>query len=436
MDKREFARRRKRLTETMDEGAIVIISAPPVKLRNRDAEFMYRPDSDFFYLTGFPEPDAVAVFVPGREQGEYLLFCRERDVEAERWHGSRVGLEGACDTYGADDAFPISDIDDILPGLLENRDRIFYSMGNYSSFDQRVLGWVNQVRSRARSGVHAPAEFFTLEHLLHDLRLFKSKGEIAAMEKAVAASEQGHRQAMAVCRPGMNEYELEAELVHQFMRAGCRSCAYTPIVAGGGNACTLHYTANDQSLQNGQLVLIDAGAEYDCYAADITRTFPVNGRFSPAQRAIYELVLAAQEAAIEKIRPGNHWNEPHEAAVEVLAAGLKTLGILKGSLATILKKEKYKKFYMHRTGHWIGMDVHDVGDYKLGDEWRVFEPGMCLTVEPGLYIEGGDRRIARKWWNIGVRIEDDFVVTEKGIRMLTQDLPRTVDEVEAMVGQG
>jgi len=434
MERREFARRRKRVMETMDERSIAIVAAAPVRTRNRDVEYPYRPDSDFYYLTGFPEPEAVAVLAPGRAQGEYLLFCRERDPEMELWTGARAGLEGACETYDADDAFPIGDIDDILPGLMENRERVLYSMGYSPELDQRVMGWVNRVRRRARAGVNAPAEFMALDHVLHEMRLFKSTAELKLMRRAGEVSARAHRRAMRVCRAGLREYQVEAELTHEFVLAGCRSPAYPSIVAAGPNACVLHYTANDAVLRDGELLLIDAGAEHECYASDVTRTFPVSGRFNRAQRDVYALVLAAQRAAIEQVRPGNHWNDPHEAAVRVLTEGLVDLGLLKGRVSTLIKKERYKKFFMHRTGHWLGMDVHDVGDYRVGGQWRLLEPGMVMTVEPGLYIRGGERGVARKWRNIGVRIEDDVLVTRDGHEVLTRSLPKDVDEVEALVG--
>ncbi|MGF1614598.1 MAG: Xaa-Pro aminopeptidase [Gammaproteobacteria bacterium] len=434
MEKKEFARRRKRLTEAMGDDAIAILPAASVRARNRDVEFPFRPDSDFYYLTGFPEPEAVAVLVPGRKQGEYLLFCRERDPEKELWDGARAGLEGACRHYQADDAFPIGDVDDIVPGLMEGRERVFYALGYNPEFDQQVLGWLNQLRGRARTGVVPPAEFVALDHVLHELRLFKSKSELRLMRKAMAISAQAHRRAMAICRPGMREFEIEAELIYEFMRGGSRAPAYPSIVAAGANSCTLHYTANNGVLKSGDLLLIDAGAEYEYYAADITRTFPVNGRFTPVQKAIYELVLQAQHEAIAQVRPGNPWQTPHEAAVRVLTEGLLQLGLLKGRLSTLIKKERYKPFYMHRTGHWLGMDVHDVGDYKVADEWRVFEPGMVTTIEPGLYIRGGDAGLPKKWWNIGVRIEDDVLVTEQGSEVLTAEVPKSVEAIEALVG--
>jgi len=434
MARQDFVRRRRRLMEMMEANSIAVLPTAPVCQRNRDVEYPYRPDSDFYYLTGFLEPEAVAVIIPGRPEGEYLLFCRERDPHKELWNGRRAGLEGACDTYRADDAFPIGDIDDILPGLMENRDRVYYAMGVYPEFDQNVMGWVNQVRGQARAGVNAPGEFVALDHLVHEMRLFKGKSELNALRKAMEVSARAHRRAMQICRPGLREYQLEAEFLHEFMLGGSRAPAYPPIVGGGANGCILHYTDNTDVLKEGELVLIDAGAECEYYAADITRTFPVNGRFKPAQKALYEVVLAAQQAAIDQVRPGKHWNEPHEAAVRVITEGLVELGLLKGRVSKLIKEVAYKAFYMHRTGHWLGMDVHDVGDYKVEGEWRVLEPGMVMTVEPGLYIPAGNKRVARKWWNIGIRIEDDVLVTKDGCEVLTADVPKTVDAIEAVMG--
>jgi len=433
MDQKEFARRRKQLMRMMGPDSIAILPTNPEQSRNRDVDFPFRPDSDFYYLTGFPEPEAVAVLVPGRGHGEYLLFCRDRDPEMETWNGRRAGPEGAVERFAADDAFPIGDIDDILPGLLESRDRVFYTMGATPDFDKRVIGWVNQIRSQSRAGKHAPDEFISLEHFVHDMRLYKSRLEIKVMRQAANIAARAHKRAMQVCRPGMMEYELEAEFLHEFRKAGGEP-AYPSIVGGGENACILHYTENNAELRDGDMVLIDAGVEHLCYASDITRCFPVNGRFSEAQRAVYELVLEAQLAAIEEVYPGNHWNAPHEAAVKVITKGLVKLGLLKGRTATLIKDQAYRRFYMHRTGHWLGMDVHDVGDYKVGDEWRVLEPGMVLTVEPGLYIAAGSKGVARKWWNIGVRIEDDVLVTRDGHDILSKNVPKSVAEIENLMG--
>jgi Xaa-Pro aminopeptidase len=432
MDQKEFARRRKQLMHMMGQDAIAILPTNPVRPRNRDVDYPFRPDSDFFYLTGFPEPEAVAVLVPGRPHGEYLLFCRDRDLEKETWNGRRAGPEGAVERFGADDAFPIGDIDDILPGLLESHERVFYTMGATPDFDQRVIGWVNRIRSQSRAGKQTPDEFVSLEHFVHDMRLYKSRAEVKVMRQAANIAARAHKRAMQVCRPGMMEYELEAEYLHEFRRAGGEP-AYPSIVGGGENACVLHYTENNAELNGGDLVLIDAGVEHQCYASDITRCFPVNGRFSKAQRAIYELVLDAQLAAIEEVYPGNNWNAPHDAAVKVITRGLVKLGLLKGRTPSLVKEQAFRKFYMHRTGHWLGMDVHDVGEYKVGDEWRVLEPGMVLTVEPGIYIAARSKGVARKWWNIGVRIEDDVLVTRAGYDVLSKNVPKTVEEIEALM---
>jgi len=429
----EFVRRRRRLMQQMGDGGIAILPAAPERQRNRDVNHPYRQDSDFHYLTGFPEPEAVAVLLPGRARGEYLIFCRESNPEMETWHGRRVGLEGACELYGADDAFPITDIDDILPGLLENTARVYAAMGNDPEFDRRLLDWVNRVRDKARTGVTAPVEFIDLDHLLHEMRLFKNTAELNAMRRAAEISAGAHRRAMQVCRPGLTELDLEAEILHEFARNGARHPAYPAIVGSGVNGCILHYTENGSRLRRGDLVLIDAGAEYDGYAADITRTFPVSGRFSRAQRALYEVVLAAQHAALAEVRPGNHWNDPHEAAITVLAEGLVALGLLRGRPKTVVTKGGYRRFYMHRTGHWLGMDVHDVGDYKVGGEWRLLEPGMVLTIEPGLYLPAGEKGVAKKWANIGIRIEDDVAVTADGHEVLSAATPKSIDEIEAVM---
>jgi Xaa-Pro aminopeptidase len=432
MHREEFAWRRKHLMETMGTGLAILTTTPP-SVRNGDTHFPYRPDSDFYYLTGFPEPEAMMVLVPGRPEGEFVLFCRERDPQQEVWHGRRAGLEGARTEYGADEAFPITEADERLPGLLENRERVFYSMGRYPDFDQRLMQWVNKVRAKARTGVRAPREYVALDHLVHEMRLIKSPAEVEVMRRAAQISASAHRRAMQACRPGLREYQVEAELTYEFVRYGSRFPAYPPIVGGGANACILHYTENDAELRAGDLLLIDAGGEYEYYASDITRTFPVSGVFSPEQRTVYELVLAAQRAAIAQIRPGNRWNQPHEAAVRVLTQGILDLGLLQGELEKLIADEAYRRFYMHRTGHWLGMDVHDVGDYKVNGEWRLLKPGMVMTVEPGLYVPAGSEGIDPRFWNIGVRIEDDVLVTAEGHEVLTRDVPKAVDEIEALM---
>ena len=435
MDKKDFARRRKRLMDIVDNGGIVIQPTAPERIRNRDVYYPFRADSDFHYLTGFPEPEAVLVLVPDRAQGECILFCREKDRATELWHGRRHGLEGACEFYGADDAFPIADLDDILPGLIENKDRIYYTMGRYQDFDQRVVGWLNQVSSKGRAGVHAPDQFNSLAHYVHEMRLYKSREEIKTMRRAAQIAGVAHRRAMQACKPGMFEYQIEAELLHSFVAQGARAPAYPCIVGGGANSCILHYTDNSDTLRDGDMLLIDAGAELEGYASDVSRTFPVNGRFTPEQRAIYEIVLEAQLAAIAAVRPGNSWNEPHEAAVEVIAKGLVDVGILKGRWRTMIKDEAYRPYYMHRTSHWLGMDVHDVGDYKVGDEWRTFEAGMVTTVEPGLYLSPFLKGLAKRWWNIGIRIEDDILVTGDGHEVLSAGAPKTIEDIETTMRQ-
>lgn len=433
MDLKLLQRRRREVMQLMGEGSVAIIPTAPIRTRNRDVDYPFRADSDFYYLTHFPEPEAVAVLVPGRPHGEYILFCRQKDPDKEIWEGRRAGQEGACEAYGADDSFPIDDIDEILPGLLENKVKVFYSMGRHPEFDNRLINWVNEVRAKARHGVSAPGEFVDLNHILHEMRLIKRPEEIKLMRRAAKVSAEAHRRAMRACKPGMAEYALEAELLYEFKKGGSEFPAYPPIVGGGANSCILHYTENSAELRGGEMVLIDAGAEFDAYAADITRTFPINGKFSGEQRAVYEVVLAAQLAAIEQVRPQNHWNDPHDTAVKVLVQGMVDLGLLKGSIDSHIENGEYKRFYMHRTGHWLGMDVHDVGDYKIEGQWRELEPGMVLTVEPGIYIAGGNKDIDSRWWNIGVRIEDDVLVTPTGRDVLSSEAPKAIADIEAVM---
>jgi Xaa-Pro aminopeptidase len=428
----EFARRRRQLMRLMGRDAIAVLPAAPERIRNNDVCYNFRQDSDFHYLTGFGEPEAVAVLIPGRPQGEFVMFVRERNRTREIWDGRRAGPEGARAQYGADDAFPIGDLDDILPGLVESRARVYHTMGKYHDFDQRVVGWVNALRAQARSGAHPPQEFVALDHVLHDMRLFKSRRELAIMRRSGAIAAGAHVRAMKFCRPGRTEYQLMAELVHEFGRHGA-DIAYHPIVGGGANSCVLHYADNNQPLRDGDLLLIDAGCEHQYYASDVTRTFPVNGRYTKEQRAVYGVVLAAQRAACAQVRPGNHWNAPHDAAVRAITQGLVRIGLLKGPVASLIRDGAYKKFFMHRTGHWLGIDVHDVGDYKVGDEWRVLEPGMVLTVEPGIYIPAGTRGVPRSFWNIGIRIEDDVAVTAGGHEVLSAGAPTDPDVIEKLM---
>jgi Xaa-Pro aminopeptidase len=431
MKRSEFARRRKQLMGMVGDGGIVILPAAPVRMRSRDVEYRFRQDSDFYYLTGFAEPDAVAVLVPGRESGEFLLFCRDRNPDKELWDGKRAGTDGAMRDFAADDAFPIDDIDDILPGIMESCSRVYYTMGQYSEFDARIAEWINSLRSRELRGVHTPQEFVALDHLLHDMRLYKSRAEITAMRKSANVAVKAHQAAMAAVRAGMYEYEIEAEFANEFRRNDAW-LSYSPIVGGGANTCTLHYVENGDKLVDGDLLLIDAGCELDYYASDITRTIPVSGKFSPEQRAVYEIVYEAQLAAIAKTCKGNHWNEPHDAAVRVITQGLKDIGLLKGTLKNLIRDGAYRDFFMHRTGHWLGIDVHDVGDYKVGDEWRFLESGMVTTVEPGIYIAAGSKA-PKRWQNIGIRIEDDVAVTSNGPDVLSKGLAKDPDDIESLM---
>lgn len=433
ISKREFARRRQKMMAEMEPGSIAIIPSAGLHIRNRDTEYRFRQDSDFFYLTGFDEPDAVAVLTPGREHGEFILFCQERDPTLELWTGYRQGPEGACRQYAADDAFPINDIDEILPGLIEGRERVYYAMGRNADFDHQLMQWINAIRNNARSGSNPPGEFLDLNYILHEMRLIKSAAEVRQMQHAADISVSAHKRAIKACKPGLHEYHLEAEISHEFMMSGCRHSAYESIVGSGDNGCILHYTSNRDELEAGKLVLIDAGCEHQYYAADISRTFPVSGKFSEPQRALYDVVLESQLAAIEATQVGNHWNEPHEVCVRVLTTGLVSLGLLKGEVDELIADEAYKPFYMHRTGHWLGLDVHDVGDYKVADEWRELEPGMVLTVEPGLYIAPDNTSVAKKWRGIGIRIEDNVLVTKSGPKVLTGALVKTASDIEKLM---
>ena len=435
ISKAEFARRRKNLMGMMDKHTIAIIPGAREVTRSRDTEYPFRQNSDLFYLTGFEEPDAVLVLVPGRRQGQVVLFCRERDPDMELWNGYRLGPEGAVAYLGVDDAFPIDDLDEILPGLIEGTQRIYYSMGHDDVFDQRVMGWVNQIRKLVRTGAAPPADFTDLAFLLHEQRLIKSAAEVRVMRKAGEISAAAHVRAMQECQPGRYEYHLEAAIQHTFAEHGARFPAYNSIVGSGANACVLHYTENASKMRAGDLVLIDAGCEYQGYAADITRTFPVSGQFSTEQRAIYDVVLEAQRAAIAKVRPGNTWNQPHDATVRVITRGLVKLGLLRGKERELIKTEAYRDFYMHRAGHWLGLDVHDVGEYRVDGRWRQLEPGMVLTIEPGIYIAADNTKVPKRWRGIGVRIEDDVVVTEQGCDVLTGDVPKRADEIEALMLQ-
>ncbi len=425
-----YAGRRARLASRMGKGVAVLRTAPE-RARNRDSGYPFRFDSYFHYLTGFPEPEAVLVLVAGKSPRS-ILFCREKNLEREIWDGFRYGPEKAREAFGFDEAHPVDKLDELLPDWLADQPAVFCDVGADPEWDARVIGWINKVRGRVRSGVSAPTEIRDVRQFLDDMRLVKDAQEIGTMKRAAEISAGAHIRAMRATRPGLREYEVEAELLHEFRRQGAQAPAYTPIVAGGANACVLHYVQNDAPLNDGDLLLIDAGCELDGYASDITRSFPVGGRFSGPQRDIYEMVLAAQAAAIEKVKPGSRWEDPHDAAVRVLVRGMIDLGLCKGEVDGVIESGDYRRFYMHRTGHWLGMDVHDAGDYKRNGQWIGLEPGMVLTVEPGCYVRPGEG-VPEKFWNIGVRIEDDALVTASGCDIITAGAPKGIGEIEALM---
>jgi Xaa-Pro aminopeptidase len=425
-----FIQRRTQLQTRMQRGIAIIPTAPEV-IRNADAHYDYRHDSYFYYLTNFAEPASVLVLIAG-DNPQSILFCREKNLEREIWDGFRHGPEAAREKFSFDAAYPIEQLDEKIIELMANQPVLFYPVGADALWDARIINNREKVKAKSRSGIRAPSEIRDVREFLNEMRLTKDAHEIDIMRSAAKITCDAHRRAMRTTLPGKFEYEIEAELLHQFCRNSARHPAYTSIVAGGANACTLHYVGNNSRLNDGELLLIDAGCELDSYASDITRTFPVNGRFNPAQKEVYEIVLAAQAAAITVAKPGNTWNMPHEAALRVLAQGFIDLKICQGSVDSVIETESYKQFYMHRTGHWLGMDVHDVGEYKIGEQWRTLQAGMTLTVEPGCYIRPADN-VPRELWNMGIRIEDDVLITEQGNEVLTLAAPKTVSEIEAVM---
>ncbi len=430
-----FQERRDILAGEMGLRSIAIIATSPVAMRNNDADYKFRADSSFFYLTGFAEPEAVAVIetFDTEEEGYcYSLFCRERNREMEIWNGYRVGIDGAIENYEADEAFAIESLDEEIIGKLTDKDKVFYRIGHDVDFDIRVAKWVKKAEQQQRGGFNTPARLIQLNRVVDEMRLHKSADEIELMQIASDISAEAHTRAMKAVKPGMMEYALEAELNYVFGKNGCVP-AYNSIVGGGENACILHYVENDQELKDGDLVLIDAACEYQLYASDITRTFPVNGKFSPEQKALYNIILDSQIAAIDAVRIGNSYKEPHNVAVKILVQGLLDLGIMQGDLEQIIASESYRQFYMHGTGHWLGMDVHDVGSYKMNSHWRNYAEGIVVTIEPGLYIAPDDSTVDEKWRGIGIRIEDDVVVTKNGPLVLTKNVVKTVEEIEALM---
>jgi len=414
------------------EDSIIILQAAPARLRNNDVYYPYRQDSDFLYLTGFQEHDAMLVLIPEEKDGKCMLFCRKRNPEREMWDGRMVGLESAVSDYGMDEAFDINQAESRLQDLLRDKERIYYDLGRDPMFDQRLIGWLNDFRGKARKTFHAPEEIHALDHMLHDMRVYKSREELSVMRRSAKVAIEAHEIAMQTCEPGMNEADIHAGIMQTFVRHQCEP-SYLPIVGGGANACVLHYIANKDILQDGDLLLIDAGAEYDGYASDITRTFPVNGKFSSEQRELYDVVLAAQSAAIEKARAGAQWQDVHDVAIHVATEGMIELGILGQSLEEELETKGYKKFYVHNTGHWLGLDVHDVGEYTIDGHSRELEPGMVLTIEPGIYIHPEESSVKECWRGVGIRIEDNIAITNDDARVLTDGLARTADEIEALM---
>ncbi|MFU8802734.1 MAG: Xaa-Pro aminopeptidase [Bradymonadaceae bacterium] len=431
----EFEERRKRLMEAMGPEGVAIFVAPPMRSRSRDTTYVYRPSSDILYLSGFREMDTVLVLAPGHDEGEFVLFVPPKDPKMEQWEGRRAGPEGAVEIYGADAAYTIDDLNEKIPGYLEGRERLYYTLGEEGGFDAMVTNWLNKLRHRRNAPAAAPSSLIDARDLLHEMRIIKTEAELALMRTAAKLSSEAHILAMKHCRPGMYEYELQALIEYHFRRRGGEYPAYTSIVGGGANATILHYTENRDQLRDGELVLIDAGCEFEFYAGDITRTFPVSGKFNPAQKDVYQAVLDAQIACVADVEPGLRYNELQERTARRLTLSLIDLGLLKGSVDELVEEQKYKKYYPHNIGHWMGMDVHDVGPYHdVEGNWRELAPGMVLTIEPGIYIPHDDEDAPEELRGIGVRIEDDILVTAGGHENLTHDCPKTVDAIEALVG--
>lgn len=430
IDKAVFKARRDKVSKQIGVSGILVIGSAKEYWRSVDWTYPYRQTSDFYYLTGLVEPDSVAVLIPGRAEGEFIVFSKPHDPEKELWEGFMVGQEGARRDYGADQAFPIDQLDAMMPGLLANRKQVYFDIGRDIDFDNKIIKWINTLKGMVRAGIHAPKELIDAAKILHEMRMFKDSVEIGLMKKSASIAVSAHARAMQACRPGMFEYEIAAEILYEFIRHGGNSPSFETIVGSGPNSCILHYSDNNKRIDDGDIIVVDAGVEYEYYSSDITRTYPANGKFTPEQKAIYEVVLNAQTEVIAMLKPGVTWMDAHETSERVITEGLVELGLLKGSINELLEKKACKAFYMHRIGHWIGLDNHDVGEYKPNASWRIFEPNMITSVEPGIYIADNHPLADKKWWNIGVRIEDDILLTENGCEVITKGLPKTVEEIE------
>ncbi|NEQ58000.1 MAG: M24 family metallopeptidase [Moorea sp. SIO4A1] len=431
----EYKERREQLMSKIGNGTAIFRSAP-VAIMHNTVEYNFRQDSDFFYLTGFNEPEAVVVLAPHHEEHRFVLFVQPKEPKKEVWTGYRTGVEAAKELFGADETYPITELDEKLPQYLKKADRIYYHLGRDKAFNDTILKhWQRLMALYPKNGT-GPMALESTNLILYGMRRVKSTRELKLMRQAVEISVDAHNHARAFTQPGLYEYEVQAELEHDFRRRGAIGPAYPSIVASGANSCVLHYTENNRQMQEGDLLLIDAGCSYGYYNADITRTFPVGGKFTPEQKILYELVLKAQLNAIAQVKPGNPFNQFHDTAVKILVEGLIDLGLLAGDSEEIIKEEKYKHIYMHRTGHWLGLDVHDSGGYKQGENWQIFQPGNVVTVEPGLYIGPdiepveGQPAIDQRWRGIGIRIEDDVLVTESGNEVLTAGVPKSLEELE------
>ena len=429
----DYFTRRELLSKKVQKNSVIILASSSPKNRNSDSNYPFRQNSNFLYLSGYEESDSVLVLRP-EDKEKFIIFCRDRNPNSEQWDGLRSGQEGAVKDIGADNAFSISKIDQLMPSLIEGKKNIYFSMSSPQGLNGKIRKWVNEIRKNTRAGSECPLNLISLDSILDEMRLKKSKEEINLMKRAAEITSLAHSDAMQKVSPGMFEYELEAEYLYSFMKGGARFPAYNSIVGGGNNACILHYSDNKNFLEDGDLVLVDAGCEFKNYASDVTRTFPVNGKFSNEQKIIYKLVLKAHKEALEEVKPGNSFINVHEKSVEVITEGLVSLGLLKGKIPNLIKEGVYLKYYMHRVGHWLGMDVHDVGNYKVDGEWRSLEEGMVLTIEPGIYILDSLSEVDKKWLGIGIRIEDDILVTKKGNEVLSSKAPREVDEIEALMG--